>query len=127
MHRVIWLLVIAAAALALAAGVAAAPSNPFTGTWWATDTSDGSLEQLTFGADGSLFFRDDSAHTCGGVQAILTDVGSVSGDTWTGSGEATLRCPSVGQTFGPIFFEFTLTGDNTLIGDGPEVWTRTRP
>jgi hypothetical protein len=89
--------------------------------------TDGSLEQVSFGADGSLFFRDDSAHACGGVEAFLTDVGAISGGTWTGSGSATLQCPSVGQARGPVFFEFTLTSGGTLVGVGPEVWTRSRP
>jgi hypothetical protein len=113
-------------ALGAAGGAAASPSDAFLGTWWAIDSSDGSLEQLTFGANGSLFFRDDSAHTCGGVQALLNDVGTVSGDTWTGSGAAILRCPVTGQTVGPVFFQFTLNPDGTLSGVGPEVWTRAR-
>jgi hypothetical protein len=75
------------------AGAAAAPLDPFLGTWWAIDPTDGSLEQATFGADGSLFFRDDSAHTCGGVQAVLNDVGTVSGNTWTGSGAPSCVVP----------------------------------
>jgi hypothetical protein len=108
-------------------GAAATPPQPYLGTWWAIDPSDGSLEQVTFGADGSLFFRDDSAHTCGGVQAVLNDVGTISGNTWTGSGNAILRCPSIGETRGPVFFEFTLDSDGTLSGVGPEVWTRIRP
>jgi hypothetical protein len=127
MHRLIPVLAASAAGLALAAAAAAAPSAPFVGTWWAIDPTDGSLEQVSFGADGSLFFRDDSAHTCGDVQGFLNDVGTVSGDTWTGSGTAILRCPSVDQTRGPVFFEFTLTPDGTLVGVGPEVWTRSRP
>jgi hypothetical protein len=127
MSRLIGLLVAAAAALAFVASASSTLTNPFVGTWWAIDPSDGSLEQVSFGADGSLFFRDDAAHTCGGVEAFLTDVGTISGDTWTGSGTATLQCPSVGQTRGPVFFEFTLTSDGTLVGDGPEVWTRARP
>ena len=65
--------------LGVTGGAIAAPAGPFLGTWWAIDPSDGSLEQVTFGADGSLFFRDDSAHTCGGVEAVLNDVGTVSG------------------------------------------------
>jgi hypothetical protein len=114
-------------ALGAAGGAAATPVDPFLGTWWAMDPSDGSLEQVTFGADGSLFFRDDSAHACGGVQALLNDVGTVSGNAWTGSGTAILRCPSVGETRGPVFFEFTLNSDGTLSGVGPEVWMRARP
>jgi hypothetical protein len=115
------------AALGAARGAAASPPDPFLGTWWAIDPSDGSLEQVTFGADGSLFFRDDSAHSCGGVQALLNDVGTVSGNTWTGSGTAVLRCPSVGETRGPVLFELTLNPDGTLSGVGPEVWTRALP
>jgi hypothetical protein len=106
---------------------AASPLDPYLGTWWAVDPSDGSLEQVTFGADGSLFFRDDYATTCGGVEAVLNDFGTVSGNTWTGSGTATLRCPAIGQTRGPVFFQFSLNPDGTLSGVGPEVWTRTRP
>jgi hypothetical protein len=58
------------------------------------DTTDGSLVQATFGAGGSLFFRDDLASnpTCGGVAAIAKDTGTVSGNTWTGTGTAILRC-----------------------------------
>src|SRR5262245_25324613 len=119
--------VLGALVVGLPGRVAASPQAPFVGTWWAIDPSDGSLEQVTFGADGSLFFRDDVATTCGGVQAVLNDVGTVSGNTWTGSGTATLRCPSVGQTRGPVYFQFTLNADGTLSGVGPEVWTRARP
>jgi hypothetical protein len=114
-------------ALGAAGGAAATPLDPFLGTWWAIDPSDGSLEQVTFGANGALFFRDDSAHTCGGVQALLNDVGTVSDNTWTGSGTAILRCPAVGQTVAPIFFQFTLNPDGALSGVGPEVWTRVLP
>ena len=125
------LIAVALALIAVALGTArnafASPVDPYLGTWWATDPSDGSLEQVTFGADGSLFFRDDSATTCGGVEAVLNDVGAVSGSTWTGSGTATLRCPSIGQTRGPVYFQFTLNADGTLSGVGPEVWTRARP
>jgi hypothetical protein len=110
-----------------AGSAAASPLDPYLGTWWAIDPSDGSLEQVTFGAAGSLFFRDDYATTCGGVEAVLNDFGTVSGNTWTGSGTATLRCPAIGETRGPVFFQFTLNPDGTLSGVGPEVWTRTRP
>jgi hypothetical protein len=106
---------------------AASPLDPFVGTWWAIDPSDGSLEQVTFGANGSLFFRDDVATSCGGVQAMLNDFGTVSGNTWTGSGTAIVRCPSIGQTIGPVFVQFTLNPDGTLSGTGLEVWSRTRP
>jgi len=110
-----------------AGSAAASPPDPYVGTWWAIDPSDGSLEQVTFGAAGSLFFRDDYATTCGGVEAVLNDFGTVSGNIWTGSGTATLRCPAIGQTRGPVFFQFALNPDGTLSGVGPEVWTRTRP
>jgi hypothetical protein len=114
-------------ALGVVRGALASPLDPFLGTWWAVDPTDGSLESVTFGADGSLFFRDDSAATCGGVEALLSDVGTVSGNGWTGSGTAILRCPEVGQTVSPVFFEFTPNPDGTLSGVGPEVWTRARP
>jgi hypothetical protein len=116
-----------AGALGTVGRAVASPLDPFLGTWWAIDPTDSSLEQVTFGSDGSLVFRDDSAHTCGGVQALLTDVGTVFGNTWTGSGTAILRCPSIGQTRGPVFFQFTLNPDGTLSGGGPEVWTRAQP
>lgn len=119
--------VLGTVAFGAAGGAAASPSDPFLGTWWAIDPSDGSLEQVTFGAGGALFFRDDSAHTCGGVVALLNDVGTVSGKTWTGSGTAILRCPAVGQTRGPVFFQFTINTGDTLSGVGPEVWTRALP
>jgi hypothetical protein len=124
---VVSLAALGALALGAAGRASATPLDPFLGTWWAIDPSDGSLEQVTFGADGSLFFRDDSAHTCGDVEAVLNDVGTASGNTWTGSGTAVLRCPSVRETRGPVFFEFTLEPNGTLAGVGPEVWTRARP
>jgi hypothetical protein len=114
-------------ALGFAARASAIPLDPFLGTWWAIDPSDGSLEQVTFGADGSLFFRDDSATTCGGLEAVLNDFGTVSGSTWTGSGTAILRCPTIGETRSPVYFQFTLNPDGTLSGVGPEIWTRSRP
>jgi hypothetical protein len=114
-------------ALGAVRSASARPLDPYLGTWWAIDPSDGSLEQVTFGADGSLFFRDDHATTCGGVEAVLNDLGTVSGNTWTGSGTAILRCPSIGETRGPVDFQFTLNADGTLSGVGPEVWTRVRP
>jgi hypothetical protein len=116
-----------ASVLGVSGGAMASPPAPFVGTWWAIDPSDGSLEQVALGAEGSLFFRDDLATTCGGAQAILNDVGTASGNTWTGSGAAILRCPSTGQTRGPVYFQFTLNPDGTLSGVGPEVWTRARP
>jgi hypothetical protein len=119
--------VLAALGAGVAGSAAASPLDPFLGTWWAIDPTDGSLEQLTFGADGSQFFRDDYATTCGGVEALLDDFGTVSGNTWTASGTAVLRCPAIGETRGPVFFQFTLNPDGTLAGVGPEVWTRTRP
>jgi hypothetical protein len=116
-------------AMVLAAAVPAEPTSPFIGTWWATDTSDGSLEQVTFGAGGSLFFRDDSAHVCDGAAGFITDVGSVQGDTWTGSGSALLRCPADdSKTIGPLFVQFTLNPSGTLTGSlGPDVFTHTLP
>jgi hypothetical protein len=123
----ICIVAVGAVGLAVSGVAAAAPPAPFVGTWWAVDPSDGSLEQVTFGADGSLFFRDDSATTCGGVAAVLNDVGTVSGNTWTGSGTAILRCPAIGETRGAVFFQLTLNPDGTLSGVGPEVWTRERP
>jgi hypothetical protein len=130
MMRRVLLLAAAVGCIALGAvgGAGATPASPFLGTWWAVDTSDGSLEQLTFGADGTMFFRDDSAHACNGVAALALDTGVVTGNTWTGSGTASLRCPAVGTTLSGLFFQFTLNPDGTLSGSaGPELWTRARP
>jgi hypothetical protein len=119
---------VACIAMLFAGGVNATPTSPFVGTWWATDPTDQSLEQLTFGVGGSMFFRDDLATSCGGVPAIATDTGTVSGNVWTGSGEATLYCLGNGQTVPNLFFQFTLQPDGTLSGSaGNEVWTRSRP
>ena len=131
MWRVLTLTAVVVACIALGAvsGAGATPASPFLGTWWSVDTSDGSLQQLTFGADGAMFYRDDSAHTCGGVAALANDTGTAEGNTWTGSGAATLRCPADdGNTIFPLFFQFTLNPDGTLSGSvGPDLWTRTRP
>ena len=128
--RLVLVATIACVALAVVGGVSATPAAPFIGTWWVIDTTDGSLEQVTFGAGGSMFFRDDSAHVCGGVTALARDVGTVTDDTWTGSGTATLRCPADGETIGSVFFQFTLNPDGTLSSSvtlPTEFWTRSRP
>jgi hypothetical protein len=126
--RLVAVVVAACLAMLFAAGVSATPGSPFVGTWWATDPTDQSLEQLTFGEGGSMFFRDDLATSCGGVPAIATDTGTVSGNVWTGSGEATLSCLAHGHTVPNLFFQFTLQPDGTLRGaTGNEVWTRARP
>jgi len=126
------LLAAGVAAMAVTGGTAAAPRDPFLGTWWVIDTSDGSLEQATFGAGGSLFFRDDLASnpTCGGVAAVAKDTGTVAGDTWTGTGTATLRCAGNVGEVRDQFFQFTLNPDGTLSSTATlptEFWTRARP
>jgi hypothetical protein len=116
--------------LLLAASANAAPPSPFVGTWWATDPGDGSLEQLTFGAGGSMFFRDDlaSGPACGGTAAFAKDTGSVLGNVWTGSGNATLQCVGTDRQLRGLFFQFTLNPDGTLSEPfSGEVWTRSRP
>src|SRR5262245_35404536 len=111
------------AAMLFVGGVNATPENPFVGTWWAIDPSDQSLERATFGAGGSLSINDDFASnpTCDGTAAHAKDVGSVSGNTWTGSGNSTLYCVGNGDRQVPDnFFQFTLNPDGTLsssIGD----------
>jgi hypothetical protein len=125
-------LVATAALLAMlfVGGVNAAPSDPFVGTWWAIDPGDGSLEHLTFGAGGSVVFRDDFASnpTCGGTAAMAKDTGTVSGNTWTGSDDSTLRCLGTDRTIPNLFLQFTLQSDGTLTGTtGDETWTRSRP
>ena len=122
-------LALTAACLAMlfVGGVNASPGRPFVGTWWAIDPSDGSLEQATFGAGGSMFYRDDLATSCGGPPAIAKDTGSVSGNVWTGTGNSTVYCVGIGPHV-TEFFEFTLNPDGTLSSSvGDEVWTRSRP
>jgi hypothetical protein len=119
-------------AAVVGSSASAAPRDPFLGTWWVIDTTDGSLEQATFGAGGSLFFRDNFASnpTCGGVQAVAKDTGTVSGDTWTGSGTATLRCVGNVGEVSDVFFQFTLNPDGTLSSTATlptEFWTRAKP
>jgi hypothetical protein len=89
-------------ALGAVSGAGATSASPFLGTWWSVDSSDGSLEQVTFGDDGTMFFRDDSAHACNGVAAFSLDTGVAAGDTWTGSGAATLYCPANGGQTIPV-------------------------
>jgi hypothetical protein len=109
-------------------GAASSPSTAFHGTWWAIDPADASLEQMTFGAGGSMLFRDSSAIDCGGVPLVARDVGTVSGDTWIGSGKAIAVCPSTKQNIGPLSYQVTAKPDGTLSWNfSSEVWTRTRP
>jgi len=104
------------------------PAGPFAGTWYAVDPTDGSLEQVTFGSDGSLMFRDDSATTCGGVWAYATATGAAKGNVWTAAGPATLLCPDNQGSVGNHLFQFTLNADGTLTATGtPDVWTRQPP
>jgi hypothetical protein len=128
--RLVLIAAITCLALTAANGVGASPGQPFVGTWWVLDTTDGSLQQATFGDSGSLFFRDDSAHACGGAAAFATDTGTVSGSTWTGSGTATLRCADNAGEVADVFFQFTANADGTLSSSATlpaELWTRTRP
>jgi hypothetical protein len=128
--RLVLIVAIVCLVMATGSGAGASPNDAFVGTWWVVDTTDGSLEQATFGAAGSLFFRDDPAHACGGAAALATDTGTVSGGTWTGSGTATLRCAQGAGDIGDVFFQFTANGDGTLSSSvtlPTESWTRTRP
>jgi len=104
------------------------PAGPFAGTWYAADPTDGSLEQVTFGTDGSLMFRDDAATTCGGVWAYATATGAAKGNVWTASAPTTLLCPDNAGSVGNHLFQFTLNANGTLTATGtPDVWTRDRP
>lgn len=129
--RVVLVATAACLAMLFVGGIHATPESPFVGTWWAIDPSDQSLERATFGAGGSLSYSDDFASnpTCGGTAGHAKDVGSVSGNTWTGSGNSTFYCVGNGNRQVPDnFFQFTLNSDGTLSGSiGAEVWTRSRP
>lgn len=104
------------------------PAGPFAGTWYAIDPTDGSHEQVTFGTDGSLDFRDDAATTCGGVGAYATATGAASGNVWTAGARTTLLCPDNAGSVANHLFQFTLNGNGTLTATGtPDVWTRERP
>lgn len=102
-----------------------APADPFVGTWWAIDR-DGSLQQLTFGAGGNMFYRDDSATVCGGGVGFSTDTGTVNGDTWTGSDPPPPFLCAGGGSVPNLPFVFTLTQDGSLAGTYG-TWTRARP
>jgi hypothetical protein len=103
-------------------------AGPFAGTWYAIDPSDLSLEQVTFGDDGSLSFQDGFATVCGGAAANATATGAAIGTTWTASAPTTLYCPDNGGTVPNVLFRFTLNPNGTVTFAGmPEVWTRSRP
>ena len=103
-------------------------AGPFAGKWYAIDPTDGSLEQATFGTDGSLMFRDDAATTCGGVWAYATATGAARGNVWTAAEPTALLCPDNGGSVGNHLFQFTLNANGTLTATGtPDVWTRERP
>jgi hypothetical protein len=103
-------------------------AGAFAGTWWAIDPSDLSLEQVTFGDDGSISFQDDFATVCGGAAGYATSTGAASGNTWTASPTTTLYCPDNGGSVPNVLFRFTLNPNGTLTFTGmPEIWTRTRP
>lgn len=102
--------------------------GPFTGTWYAIDPTDQSLEQVTFGADGSMMFQDDHATTCGGVGASATAVGAAKENLWTAAKPTTLLCPDNQGSVGNVLFQFTLNANGTLTETGtPDIWTRERP
>lgn len=127
-HPVLLLLVTALAcgAFGAATPAGAAPANPFVGTWWSIDPGDGSLQQLTFGAGGTMFYRDSFATVCGGGVGFSMDNGTVNGNTWTGSDPPPpFLCPG-GTSVPNLRFVFTLTQEDSLAGTYG-TWTRTRP
>jgi hypothetical protein len=104
------------------------PAGPFAGTWYAIDPTDGSLERVTFGSDGSMMFRDESATTCGGVWAYATATGAAKGNVGTAAEPATLLCPDNEGSVSNHLFQFTLNANGTLTAtDTPDVWTRQSP
>jgi hypothetical protein len=111
--------------------VPAPPSSKagaFAGSWWAIDPTDGSLEEVTFGDDGSIAFSDDFATVCGGAAGYALSTGSAAGNTWTASMSTTLTCPDNDGTVPDLLFQFTLNANGTLTFIGmPEIWTRSRP
>jgi hypothetical protein len=105
-------------------GASAAAPAPFLGTWWAVDPSDGSTQDATFGAGGTLFYTDDSAHICGGARALAHGAGVVSGDMW--SGNMTLTCPSTGQLVPNLHVTFTSSVGGLSWTIDSSAWTRVR-
>ena len=102
--------------------------SPFTGTWWSIDSSDGSLQHITFGSGGTLDYEDDSAHVCGGVAGYATTTGVATGNTWTATARTSLLCPDNDGSVPDVLFQFTLNPNGTLSGSvGPDSWTRTHP
>jgi hypothetical protein len=100
----------------------------FAGTWWAIDPTDQSLEQVTFGDDGSISFQDNFATTCGGAAGYAMSTGAANGNTWTASSTTTLQCPDNGGRVPNLLFQFTFNPNGTLTFTGmPEIWTRTPP
>jgi hypothetical protein len=106
----------------------ASKAGVFAGTWWAIDPTDRSVEQVTFGDDGSISFQDSFATTCGGAAAYATSTGSANGNTWTASATTTLHCPDNDGSVPNLLFQFTFNPNGTLTFTGmPEIWTRTPP
>jgi hypothetical protein len=115
-------------ALALSAAVAgttfAAPSDPFKGKWQSVDT-DGSNQLLALGGAGStrqVTLHDDFASACGGGVAVVRGIGTVAGDSL--SGTFAVRCANgtaVPDT--PVTWEYDSETD-TLTDSFGVVWSR---
>jgi hypothetical protein len=117
--------VLAAAAVTLVAAtvVVAAPADPFTGAWTATDPDDGSPLKTQISAPDAAGRRhvvliDQFASACD-APATAIGFGTVSGTTLTASVD--VRCGrAILDSDAPFTWE--LVGD-TLVGDGV-IYTR---
>ena len=123
--RIVRPFLFAVAALTLSAGsVLAAPPDPFTGHWQSIDT-DGSNQVMALGGAGTTrkaTMRDDFASVCGGGVAIVRGIGTVAGDTM--SGTFVVRCANgtpVPDTF--LSWEYD-SASNTLTDNFGVVWSR---
>ena len=128
---------IVAGALVLAfaipgAGLAAAPTSPFTGSWEATDIPDGSHETLVVstGSRPSVIFQDFYASGCDTYSNLPADhftaagKGEVDGTRlwieYRKSGCGTFLLGGYGD-----YYDY-FAGSDTLVGSDGIVWTRTQ-
>lgn len=111
-------LVVATLTLIAAAPAALAASGPFKGTYSALDV-DGSRLTVSFSGSGTtrtVTLVDDRATCLGGAPLTLSGVGTISGDTISGSfGE---------YCGGEAFFVFTADSAAQTISDGTHTYRR---
>jgi hypothetical protein len=107
-----------------AAGAAAAPSDPFRGSWVSIDVVDASSQRLSFGGNGAtrmIVLRDkDATVACGGGFALVKGEGTIAGDTI--SGTLTVTCANGSPSF-DVAASFTHVSGTLVDGFG-STWER---